>query len=576
VEGAVGLGRQLTALEPEDHGFTDGLHDTGSGLVIAADARIDHRDELCAALGIALPEGRLLSPGRLILAAWQKWGRGCPRHLVGDYAFAIWDPRRHTMFCARDHIGARAFYYSLTPDLLAFATDIKALLTVPGISDQLDEEYVTASLADKRFYRKDRTYFRAIQRLAPGHSLTVEPATARLERYWTPETCPDIRFSDDRDYAQAAREIYEAAIRDRMKTNRRVGVHLSGGLDSSSVTSLVARERRRRGDELPLVFSGQPEPDDAARATREYSQIEAVCAREQLHPIYCPPDPRDILSVLSKDPAREPVHTTLRVEVTIQRVAAEHGVRLLLAGWGGDEGLSFDGRGYYSQMLLRGRLRPVLEEGRRSGSPWRFVAKEAALLLFADRNEGLKKIASRSLRSRPVGASFLNPELRSRVRLHKIPCRQASIRSTMFWLWDRGCLAERMEAWAAHGASHGITYAYPLLDRRLLEFLAGLPPEQFLRDKWRRWLIRRSMEGILPDEVCWQPDKAEPVRFDHGLRAAHDAIALARERLAASRTKPSRARYLDMPRLLERMHPEHLARNPKPGDIFRALQFLDF
>ena len=195
--------------------------------------------------------------------------------------------------------------------------------------------------------------------------------------------------------------------------------------------------------------------------------------------------------------------------------------------------------------------------------------------MFPDRNEALKKIFARSLRLQPMSASFLHPDLHRQVRLHMTPCRQSTTRSTMLWLWNCGCLAERMEAWAAHGALRGISYAYPMLDRRLLDFVAGLPPEQFVRGPWTRWLMRNTMQGILPAEVCWQPDKAEPMRFDTGFKAARQVVVMARERLSAAQW-PSRARYLDMPRLLARMSPEQMNESFRPGDILRALQFLDF
>ncbi len=541
-----------------------------------ADARLDDRKSLCERLGLGEPEHVRLPANRLILAAWQKWGPDCARHLTGDFAFAIWDIQRRTLFCARDQLGVRPFYYHLSPGTMAFATDIGAVLSVPNVSDQLDPEYVTAWLADKQFYRKDRTYFGAVRRLPPGYTLLVQPQSHRLERYWFPESAGDIRFTRDSEYAEAAREICERAVADRLRTRATAGVHLSGGLDSSCVAALAARECRRQGLANPLAFSGQPAHVPDSAPTREHSQIDAVCTREGISPIYCPPNSDDILAVLRKDPAREPVNSTLPVEITIQREAAARGVRLIMAGWGGDEGLSFDGRGYYGNLLLSGKWKQLYQEGRWSGAPLRFMAREALLLLSPDRTEGLRKLSTRSLRAKPLLTSFLHPDLHGQVRLHKIPCRQTSVRSTMLWLWTRGSLAERMESWAAHGAQRGISYVYPLLDRRLLEFLAGLPPEQFIRGQRKRWLMRTAMEGILPDEVRWQPDKGEPMRFDLGLKASHHAFDLARQRLTSGTVSPARARYLDMPRLLDRMRPERLSENPKPGDIIRALQFLDF
>ena len=111
--------------------------------------RLDNRRDLLTALG--LPAWTTLPDSRLILSAWQKWGRDCPRYLIGDFAFAIWDARQRTLFCARDHIGARPSLLRLTPERLVFASDIRGVLAVPEVSDRLDEDYVAAIVAGEGF-----------------------------------------------------------------------------------------------------------------------------------------------------------------------------------------------------------------------------------------------------------------------------------------------------------------------------------------------------------------------------------------------------------------------------------------
>lgn len=576
ISSSVGFGHQKTSLLPGDCGAELPFHDAAARLVITSDARIDNRAELFDELDIAPNERKNLSDSRLILRVWQKWKRDCPRHLIGDYAFAVWDEREQTLFCARDHIGAKPFYYSLSPERFVFASDLKGVLAVPGVSDRLDEDFVIASLADKRFYRKDRTYFADIKRLAPGFTLTVTKETEKLEQYWFPENIKKIRFAKDADYAEAAREIFIRAVADRLRTKEKVGVHLSGGLDSSSVTVLTARERRRQNLSAPEVFSWQPPPDFDSETAREHAQIEAICEQENLTPQYCPMNAEDILEILKKDPTREPIHITMQTENTIQKEAAKRGVRLLLSGWSGDEVLSFDGRGFYAELLLRGHFWKLFREGRKHGSALKFIANESLLLLFPDRNEGSKKLAERSLKAGTLVRSFIRPELKTQVKMGKIGCRQASIRSTLIWLWTRGMLAERMESWAAHAAPLKIEYAYPLADRRLMEFVAGLPREQFIHGKWKRRIMRQTMDGILPAEVCWQPDKDEPIRVEKGLTEVYRALELAGGQITVANELPSRAHYFDMKRLMESLQPENLEKRPKQADMTRTLQFLDF
>ena len=576
VNNAVGLGfYQRHAIEAGSQANLP-FFDRAARLAITADVRLDNRVELCAVL--AVPLNAALTDSQLILLAWQKWGRNCPHYLMGDFAFALWDEPKHLLFCARDHVGVRPFYYCHRPDLFVFASDLKSVLAVPGVPDQLDEEYLAASLLDKFFYQVDRTYFCAVRKLPPGHSLTITVGREKLERYWPPANLPDIRFANDDEYADAAREIYTQAVSVRLQSAHRVGVHLSGGLDSSSLAVLAARELRRQGQAPPAVFCWQPPPTSETTASSEFKWIEAVCQQENLTTQYCPMTVEDALTVLKKDPTNDAVTSTLLIESTIQRAAEEQGVRVILSGWGGDEGLSCHGNGFYSQLLLQGRWKKLFSESQAvTVRPWRFILREALLLPFPDRSSVLNKIAQRSFRSQVGVNSLLHPGLvRQAKKLRSMPWRESGIRESLNWSWTNGHLAERMESWHASGMRHGITYAYPMLDRRLLEFVAGLPPEQFIRGKWKRWIMRTAMAGILPQEMCWHQDKSDPVRVEQAIATIQKTLGIVGEQLAQATTAPSRARYLDMPRLREQLRPEVLAQNQRLGDLLRAVQFLDF
>ena len=574
---SVGLGHQRTKLFSEPRRADLPYHDIDAGVVITADARLDNRAELGGKLDISKTALGKIPDSQLIISAWQKWQSDCPAHLIGDYAFALWDARRKTLFCARDHVGTRPFYYSLSADKFVFASDIKAVLAVPGISDRFDEEYVKASLADKFFYHSERTYLAEIRSLPPGHALTVRADSGKLQKYWFPENVPDVRFTNDDDYAEAAFEIYSRTVADRLRTTENVGVHLTGGLDSSSIAVLAARDRRQKNLRPPAAYCWQSPPTaDDFESSVEHDLIDAVCAQENLIPQYCPISVADVLWLLKKDPTIEPIDDTLMLETVVQRRAAADGVRLILSGWGGDEGLSFDGSGYYAELLLRGRWWRLFRESRKFGSSAKFIAGQAFLLCFSDRIEGLTKLENLSFHRQKSEPCWLKPEFRTGIRLKNLPSRQTSARAAMLWLWKLGFHAERMESWAAHGAAHGITYAYPMLDRRLMEFVVGLPPEQFVRGKWKRWIMRKTVEQIVPPEVCWNSSKDEPLRVEQTFAAVYEALGAAHREITEMKELPERAKYLNIDELLDYLQPENLARRPKQGNARRALQFLDF
>ena len=155
---------------------------------------------------------------------------------------------------------------------------------------------------------------------------------------------------------------------------------------------------------------------------------------------------------------------------------------------------------------------------------------------------------------------------------------RAGVRRVQLHLLQGGHLADRIEGWAAGGARLGIEYRYPLLDRRVIEFALGLSPEQFLRGRWSRWLMRRAFDRLLPPQVCWNSSKSDPVREESLREAFIGAVPVVR-RILEDRYAPGlRSRYVDMPRLMQSLDPDRIRaawpRRARP--LYSALRLLDF
>ena len=560
-------------------GATSLCVDRAAGVWLAADARLDDRDGLCDALVVAGAERAPLADAELILRAWLRWGQDCPRHLLGDYAFGLWDARRRTLFCARDHIGARPFYYALPEEGIAFASAVEAVLAVPGVSHALDEAVVASHLT-RGPIDDSRTFFAAVRKLPPGHALCVEwtplgRRRTRIARYWHPEHAPVAAPASDDIYAEQFRHLYALAVRDRLRGCEvgTVGVHLSGGLDSSSIAVHAARELKAQGQPPPLAFSWLPALEGAppkAEHAREYALVDAICAQEGLQVVHGAPSAADVLDVLQRDGALPGTHAHINEEI-VQRHAAARGVRVLLSGWGGDECVSFHGRGHWQALLLSARWRRLAAECRdQDEAAARFLLRIALSLL----HPALPNILSRLRRGLPVRRRWLiDPAFARRTKPPAASAwREIGVRRTQLGLLQAGHLAERIEGWVASGTRRGIEYRYPLLDRRLLEFALGLPPEQFRRGRWGRWLFRHGCTPMLPAEVCWNRIKRDPARSEPLRDAVSEALPAIRRRLAARR--PSRAGYVDPRRLLEHLDAGRF-RSQSEGAVMRALQFLD-
>ena len=547
----------------------------------AADAHLVDRETLCDALGVPHRERAAITDRTLILNAYRRWGEGCPNHLLGEYAFVVWDAGTRTIFCARDHIGCRPFYYAWTRDRFIFASTIEAVLAAPDVSDEWDEPVLASYLTQVIVTTTTRTLFAAVRKLPPGHSLTVETTPSRgfsmrLERHWRPEGVPRARPAGDDDVAAEFLDLYAKAVKDRLRGGP-VGMHLSGGLDSSSIAVLAAKELRRQGRPSPPAFTWlRPLGDGAPSRTHapEYSRIDAVAAREGLQVYHCQVlCPEDYVSLIRRD-CIYPQFFSLLEERVCSR-AAELGTRVLLSGAGGDACVSFNGRGYYEELLLRGRWRQLATEcSARGENPVSFIAR---IVLRTVSPALVRHLARRRL---PRGRRWLiSPEFARRVRPlpnHSETFSEVGVRRIQLRLLQGG-IPLFLESHAERGARHSIEYRHPLLDRRLLEFALGLPPTQFRRGRWNRWLMRSALVPILPSEIVWNQNKQDPARCEPQIDSETEALSLIRRELAARIGTLDRSRYVDVPRLLESLDAARF-RSPRrlwPAQIRSALHVLD-
>ena len=213
-----------------------------------------------------------IGDGRLLLDAYRTWGEDCVDHLLGDFAFAIWDERRHQLFLARDHFGAKPLTYHSSDDLFAFASDSRSVVGLEDVPKTVNRDRVFDFLVgETEWFDTTSTFFDQVSRLPPAHTLTVRATDRRLRRYWhlpEPETLDSDR---DAEYEEATREVLDQAVACRLRGCADVGVMLSGGIDSASIAATalghgpVFTLLRRLGDD-EIDRDGAHPGDDAALA----------------------------------------------------------------------------------------------------------------------------------------------------------------------------------------------------------------------------------------------------------------------------------------------------------------------
>ena len=256
IDGNVGFGHAMlrTTFEAE----TEKQPLTLDGKVwLTADARIDGRAELISELEAKLRttlrvgrESTTPNDGELILYAYQAWGEECVKHLIGDFAFAIWDHPRRKLFCARDHFGVRPFYYAVQKGHLIFSSSANCLKIHPAISNNLDDYTIGDFLLFEMNLEPSRSAFADVKRLPPAHKLTVLNAGLNIRRYWSLPIEEEIRYRRHGEYVDHFRAVMLKAVADRLRIDR-AAVPLSGGMDSTTVAA-AARRLVNDGSECDL------------------------------------------------------------------------------------------------------------------------------------------------------------------------------------------------------------------------------------------------------------------------------------------------------------------------------------
>lgn len=183
-------------------------------------------------------EGDLTDVERIV-GAYEKWGEECVDHLIGDFAFAIWDKRKRRLFCARDHFGVKPFFYSRVGNSFIFSNTLNVLRLDRRVSDELNEAAVKDYLDLGLNQDLSSTVFRDIQRLPGGHTVSLENGAITTRCYWTPTVKNQVRFRKPDEYVEQFNELLTTAVKDRLRTDR-VSISMSGGLDSTSL-AVVAR-----------------------------------------------------------------------------------------------------------------------------------------------------------------------------------------------------------------------------------------------------------------------------------------------------------------------------------------------
>jgi len=518
VDGPLGLAHRLLRSTPE------AAHEAQpfvlGSLAITADIRLDYRDDLLRLLELRRGAERPPGDAELVLRAYQRWGEDCVRGLAGDFAFALWDGDRRVLFCARDHFGARPFIYASTPSLFAFASEAKAILAIPEIPRALNEARIGDFLAGgiHEGFDPTVTFFSALTRLPPAHSLSVSQEGVTIRRYWSVLGGRDSAVLSPADAVDGFRTHLVGAVRERLRGGPAVGSMLSGGLDSSSIVAIASEIRRQRG-EPPLRTFSCVEEDAVASRESDYIRVAAGVPGVQSTFI----EPRDVDALAGAfddlcDTIDEPFDL-MDTGLVVYRAASRAGLTAVMDGCDGDLVASRNGTARFAFETGRwlGAWREASATARWSGDSlpatlWQeairpglrnLVARVPWLDRLRDaRRRGLRPHA-RKLDSGLIRQSFadrIDIDGRWRQALERLsPARWPPLtpdEEYAHWL-ESGLVPAALERYDRVAASQSIEPRHPLFDKKLVSFYAAVPWDSAANEGLPKAILRRAAAGHL-------------------------------------------------------------------------------
>ncbi|ASK63713.1 asparagine synthetase B [Virgibacillus phasianinus] len=514
------LGCHAQWITPESAGEKLPFYNYERQLSITADAIIDNREELFDILRVRKDQRKVMPDSQLILLAYCKWGDKVAKHLIGDFAFMIWDEQKQKLFGARDFSGARTLYYYNKNNHFAFSTVIQPLISLPYVEKDLNELWLADFLAIPDMFDTvdpSSTVYKGICQVPPSHTISVSNGNVALSQYNTLTVENKLNLKSNAEYEEAFIDLFGKVINDYLRTDHKVGSRLSGGLDSGSVVGFAAKALER--DKKPLhTFSYVPLDGFEDWTPKSKLADESPYIKSTVN--HVGNIKQNYLSFPGKSPLTE---MDLWLDVLempykffensywisgIYEEASRLGVKVLLNGSRGNYSISWgDALDYYTKLLKRlrwitlnkeinafihvkgtGRKRILSVIGKKAFpliNKFGYKSEHSIPMLihpeFAERTRVIERLQSYGIDE--TGSTLPSTYGARRNQFEKLFYRSNGTVDTKFSLrnaiWNRD----------------------PTNDLRIVRFCLSVPDSQYVQQGVDRSLIRRATKNVLPDKV---------------------------------------------------------------------------
>ncbi|NRT70232.1 asparagine synthase-related protein [Clostridium beijerinckii] len=490
--------------------------DKAKGLLIAADACIYNKKELCALLDI---KQNSVSDGQIILLAYEKWNEECPKYLIGDFTFVIYDEKEEKVFCVKDHMGSRSLYYSYEKGIFSFSTVIEPLKKYK----KLNERWICDFLALKSVvhqFEPEETIYSNIYQVMPATAIIIKNGEISKYKYWDPLASGNIlRLKSDDDYIREFKKVFFEAINCRLDSDKEISIMLSGGLDSTSVACIAGRKLKDRGEKIisytSVPMDGYKDNTSKYRFANESEYVDSLKdVIDNLEINYCKSEKKDSVSDIKRftrilEQPYKTFQNIFWVDEIMGKVEKRNS-KVLLTGQYGNFSISYgDFLVHIKTLLETGQFYKVIKEIYECSKIYnQSILTTSKRIVMAFREyKNIRKISSikKKYEHSPLKLDLIykwdidNRIEKSRYGSINLKCK--NIKEYRQDFLDPIMLTQIGNIESKLSLSHGIVQRDPTKDKRVVEFCLSLPAEQFVRNGQERILIKRAMKGILPDKI---------------------------------------------------------------------------
>lgn len=529
----VGLGHRRLSIIDLSYAASQPMHSDDGRFVIVLNGEIYNYLELKTGLVSAGHSFRSSSDTEVLLKLFSVEGPACLQKLDGMFAFAVYDNVKQELFCARDRFGEKPFYYYYSNEKFLFASEMKALFAA-GIEKDVSRKfvfnYLLYGVSDDMENPAD-TFYTAIKQLEPAHCITIAcDGKLTKQKYWTLNYESNTHISI-KEAVEQYRFLFRQSIERRLRSDVPVGSSLSGGIDSSSVVLEV--NRIKGASQIQKTFSAR----FPGFVRDESVFMDMVNAKANVNPVSVFPTADSVMQNLKKIWFHQELpfgSTSVSIQYEVMRAARDNNVVVLLDGQGADEtlaGYSFYRNTYLNELYKTNRQKYHAEiKALSENHNWKIpeqgmkqrIQKSGMLPI-----ETLRLLRHKLLR--PDSSVFLgiHPELVREFKGQPSPLPVfKSLKENLFYSTINIGLKELLRFADRNAMAHSVEVRLPFLSHELVEFGFSLPSSMLIQDGWSKYILRKSMEDLLPAKIAWRKDKVgyEPPQSEWFEKSCYKSI----------------------------------------------------